>query len=130
MPSHPESRAGFGPLGAANRCPQRLAAFFEPHFGYDFSAVRVHTGATADDLNRTLSARAFTTGQNIVFRQGEYTPDSHAGKELLAHELTHVIQQGVAVQSSVARCSAALEPDDSDAIRSARDDRSEDSSAG
>ena len=102
--------------------PQAARAFFEPRFGYDFSAVRVHTGATADDLNRTLSAHAFATGQNIVFRQGEYTPDSHAGKELLAHELTHVIQQGVAVQSSVARCSAALEPDDSDAIRSARDD--------
>jgi Domain of unknown function (DUF4157) len=59
----------------------------------DFSGVRVHTDSGADGLNRSLSARAFTTGQDIYFRQGEYNPGSSKGRELLAHELTHVVQQ-------------------------------------
>ncbi|MCT7983115.1 DUF4157 domain-containing protein [Laspinema sp. A4] len=65
----------------------------EGAFGADFSNVRVHTNNTADTLNRSLSARAFTTGNNIFFKQGEYNPSSSSGKELLAHELTHVVQQ-------------------------------------
>lgn len=59
----------------------------------DFSGVRVHTDAGADGLNQSLSARAFTTGRDIYFRQGEYNPGSSGGRELLAHELTHVVQQ-------------------------------------
>lgn len=59
----------------------------------DFSGVRVHTDAGADGLNQSLSARAFTTGSDIYFRQGEYNPGSSSGRELLAHELTHVVQQ-------------------------------------
>jgi len=59
----------------------------------DFSGVRVHTDAGADGLNQSLSARAFTTGRDIYFRQGEYNPGSSTGRELLAHELTHVMQQ-------------------------------------
>jgi Domain of unknown function (DUF4157) len=59
----------------------------------DFSGVRVHTDAGADGLNESLSARAFTTGNDIYFRQGEYNPGSSSGRELLAHELTHVVQQ-------------------------------------
>jgi len=66
----------------------------EPALGADFSGVRVHTGGQADALNRDLSARAFTTGQDIFFRHGEYSPGSSSGRELLAHELTHVVQQG------------------------------------
>jgi hypothetical protein len=62
-------------------------------FDADFSGVRVHTDAGAHDLNRSLSARAFTTGNDIYFRQGEYNPGSSSGRELLAHELTHVVQQ-------------------------------------
>ncbi|MCT7962264.1 DUF4157 domain-containing protein [Laspinema sp. D1] len=65
----------------------------EGAFGSDFSGVRVHTNNTADTLNRSLSARAFTTGNNIFFKQGEYNLSSSSGKELLAHELTHVVQQ-------------------------------------
>ena len=61
--------------------------------GADFGGVRVHTDAGADGLNQALSARAFTTGQDIYFRQGEYNPGSSAGRSLLAHELTHVLQQ-------------------------------------
>jgi hypothetical protein len=65
----------------------------EPALGADFGGVRVHTGGEADALNRELNARAFTTGQDVFFRQGEYSPGSSGGRELLAHELTHVVQQ-------------------------------------
>jgi hypothetical protein len=65
----------------------------EPAFGADFGGVRVHTDSQADTLNRALSARAFTTGQDIFFRESAYQPGSSAGRELLAHELTHVVQQ-------------------------------------
>jgi uncharacterized protein DUF4157 len=62
-------------------------------FNADFSGVRVHTDSGADSLNQSLSAKAFTTGQDVFFRQGEYNPGSSSGRELLAHELTHVVQQ-------------------------------------
>ncbi|MEH2229031.1 MAG: DUF4157 domain-containing protein [Nostoc sp.] len=65
----------------------------EQAFGTDFSAVKIHTDNRSDQLNQSIQARAFTTGQDIFFRQGEYAPESHGGKELLAHELTHVVQQ-------------------------------------
>lgn len=62
--------------------------------GADFGGVRVHTSAESDALNRDLGAKAFTTGQDIFFREGAYQPHSSGGQELLAHELTHVVQQG------------------------------------
>ena len=68
-------------------------AKMESAFGADFSGVHVHTDAGDDGLNRSLSAKAFTTGSDIYFRQGEYNPGSSSGRELLAHELTHVVQQ-------------------------------------
>ena len=74
----------------------------ESAFGTNFSEVRVHTDSTADALNQSLSARAFTTGQDIFFRQGEYNPGSSSGKELLAHELTHVVQQTGTVRGKLA----------------------------
>jgi hypothetical protein len=70
------------------------------NIGYDFSGVRVHTSSEADQLNQQLSAKAFTTGQDIFFRQGAYDPNSSGGRELLAHELTHVVQQGSGQVSS------------------------------
>jgi hypothetical protein len=66
----------------------------ESAFGTDFGGVRIHTGGEADRLNQAVSARAFTTGSDVFFRQGEYSPGSSSGRELLAHELTHVVQQG------------------------------------
>lgn len=72
------------PLDPATR------AFFEPRFGHDFSEVRVHTDTKAAQSARLVSARAFTVGQDIVFGSGQYGPRR---RELLAHELTHVIQQ-------------------------------------
>ena len=63
-------------------------------FGADFGGVRVHTDFHADALSREVNAISFTTGQDIFFRQGAYNPGTSAGKELLVHELTHVVQQG------------------------------------
>jgi len=77
----------------------------EQAFGADFSGVKVHADSNADILNRSINARAFTTGQDIFFKQGKYNPGSRGGQELLAHELTHVVQQtgaGVKVQRQFA----------------------------
>lgn len=71
----------------------------ESAFGADFSNVRVHTDAQSSELNNSVQAKAFTTGQDIFFNKGQYDPKSSSGQELLAHELTHVVQQnGPAVQ--------------------------------
>lgn len=75
------------PLDSATRI------FMEPHFGSDFSQVRIHTDDHANDLARSINARAFTIGCNVVFGPGEYAPGLNEGKKLLAHELTHVVQQ-------------------------------------
>jgi Domain of unknown function (DUF4157) len=61
--------------------------------GSDISGVKVHTDTQADQLNRQIQAKAFTTGQDVFFRQGAYQPASREGQELIAHELTHVLQQ-------------------------------------
>lgn len=63
--------------------------------GFDFSGVRIHTEEPAVYLNKRLNARAFTYGSDIFFNKGEYNPNSFSGKKLLAHELTHVVQQSV-----------------------------------
>ncbi|MCA6523262.1 MAG: DUF4157 domain-containing protein [Pseudanabaena sp. M051S1SP2A07QC] len=62
--------------------------------GADFSGVKVHTDSQSDQLNKSIQAKAFTTGQDVFFRQGAYEPGSRGGQELIAHELTHVVQQG------------------------------------
>jgi Skp family chaperone for outer membrane proteins len=66
--------------------------------GTDFSAVRVHTGVQSDVLNQAIQAKAFTTGQDVFFRLGAYQPGNRGGQELIAHELTHVVQQTGGVQ--------------------------------
>lgn len=83
--------------------------FFEPRFGYDFSGVRVHTDGHAQSLNTRLGARAFTYGRDIAFAKGEYQPHSHQGRQLMAHELTHVVQQGRARRQGGTRSSAAIQ---------------------
>jgi hypothetical protein len=62
-------------------------------FGHDFSRVRVHTGAEAERSARDVSANAYTVGHNIVFGAGQFAPGTHEGRRLIAHELTHVVQQ-------------------------------------
>jgi Domain of unknown function (DUF4157) len=76
------------PLDAETR------AYFELRFGHDFSGVRVHTGQAASASARAINAMAYTVGRDIVFRDGAFPLGSPAGNRLLAHELTHVIQQG------------------------------------
>jgi hypothetical protein len=68
-------------------------SFMESRFGFDFSGVRVHTDARASESAREVNALAYTLGSDIIFGPGEYSPDSVSGKLLLAHELTHVVQQ-------------------------------------
>ena len=72
----------------------RVRADLEPGFGADFSTVRVHADRAANTSARQLGARAYTVGQHIVFGQNQFAPSTAAGRELLAHELTHTIQQG------------------------------------
>lgn len=68
--------------------------FMEARFGHDFSKVRVHADARAAESARAVNAQAYTVGGNVVFGAGRFVPGTHAGKSLLAHELTHVVQQG------------------------------------
>jgi hypothetical protein len=82
-----QARSGGVPLADDVRAPMERA------FGADFGGVRVHADGRADRLNRSLQARAFTTGQDIFLRHGEYRLGSSEGQRLLAHELTHVVQQ-------------------------------------
>ncbi|MGP1375932.1 MAG: eCIS core domain-containing protein, partial [Almyronema sp.] len=70
--------------------------------GVDFSSVKVHTDTQSHQLNRAVQAKAFTTGSDVFFGQGQYNPGSQSGQELIAHELTHVVQQGQAVQRTLA----------------------------
>jgi len=68
-------------------------AFFEPRFGHDFSQVRVHTDAQAAESASAVNAHAYTVGPSVVFGEGQFAPHTGAGRQLLAHELTHVVQQ-------------------------------------
>ena len=74
--------------------------FFEPRFGTDFSQVRIHTDDQAAEAARAVKARAFTLGRNVVFGTGQYQQRSGEGKRLLAHELTHVVQQSSGIPIS------------------------------
>jgi hypothetical protein len=74
-------------------------SFFEPRFGADFSAVRIHTDAHAAESARAVDALAYTVGRDVVFNSGQYAPHRDSGKRLLAHELAHVVQQGAANES-------------------------------
>jgi hypothetical protein len=70
-------------------------AFFEPRFGHDFSKVRVHTDATAAESAQAVNTLAYTAGKNVVFGKGRSLPKAADKRELLAHELTHVVQQTI-----------------------------------
>jgi len=91
----PEVEEGIaGARGGGAGLDSSVRGEMEGAFGADFGGVRVHTGGSADALNRALGARAFTTGADVFFRSGEFSPSSPGGKRLLAHELAHVVQQG------------------------------------
>ncbi len=86
--------------GQGSPLPQATRQFFEPRFGADFSQVRVNTGGRADETARSLGAKAFTVGSSISFGAGQFAPTLPEGQRLLAHELTHVVQQDGAVRRS------------------------------
>ena len=100
--------------GSGASLPDATRSFMEQRIGADFGAVKVHTDARSDALNQAIQAKAFTTGQDVFFRQGAFEPATSEGKELIAHELTHVVQQtGAAMRApepaapvSIARTSA------------------------
>lgn len=81
-------RGGGQPLDGAVRQQMQNA------IGYDFSSVHVHNTPEASSLSKALQAKAFTTGSDVFFNEGQYQPDTSGGQELIAHELTHVAQQG------------------------------------
>jgi Domain of unknown function (DUF4157) len=80
---------------------QASRQFFEPRFGHNFSNVKIHTDTVAAKSAQSINALAYTTGNNIVFNSGQYSPDSISGKKLMAHELTHVVQQRAQTSNNV-----------------------------
>ena len=95
-------------LGGGGRPLSRTEAqYYEPRFDQSFNDVRIHTGAAADQAAKSINARAFTLGKNIAFADGEYDSSSDPGRRLMAHELTHTLQQSTGV-SHVQRGSAGI----------------------
>jgi Domain of unknown function (DUF4157) len=86
--------------GGGQSLDESTRSFMEPRFRHDFSRVRVHTDERAAESARVVNALAFTTGQDVVFGKGQYVPGTNEGKKLLAHELTHVVQQGYGGQTT------------------------------
>ncbi len=80
-------KGGGQPLSESTR------SYFEPRFGSDFSSVRIHNDSKAAETAKSINAKAFTTGKDVVFGAGQYSPGTSTGKQLLAHELTHVVQK-------------------------------------
>jgi len=111
-PSVGEALSGSGQaLDAATR------DFMESRFSQDFSRVRVHTGAAAEKSSRALGARAYTVGEQVVFGANQFAPNTSEGKRLLAHELTHVVQQsGGGAESAVIQRDLAIEPPQPNAV--------------
>jgi len=81
-------------LGSGRPLDSATRAFFEPRFGYDFGEVRVHADSRSTESARAVNALAYTVGRDVVFGAGQYSPGTSQGRQVLAHELTHVVQQG------------------------------------
>lgn len=109
---HEVLRSSGQPLDAATR------AFMEPRFGYDFSNLRVHTDAKATESAQAIGAAAYTVGNDLVFGAGEFNPQNSEGRRLIAHELTHVVQQ------SKGSCNVQQQPKKGRVVRVERPSRS------
>ncbi len=96
--------------GGGSAMPADTKTFMESRFGTDFSGVRIHSGGYAAQLSGELNAQAFTVGNDIYFNNGKYSPDSSDGKRLLAHELTHTVQQGGQNEKQVSRKLSVTNP--------------------
>lgn len=89
-----ESETGINPIkGGGQPLPGSIRSYFEPRFGYDFSGVKIHTDEHAAESASSLNALAYTAGWDIVFGESQYAPETTSGMRLIAHELSHVIQQ-------------------------------------
>lgn len=80
--------------GSGSPLPETTKTEMESGFGADFSNVRIHNNANAVQMNKELGSQAFASGNDVYFNEGKYNPNSQDGKHLLAHELTHTVQQG------------------------------------
>lgn len=87
-------------IGGGTPLPRSVRSFMEPRFGASFSHVRVHADHGAARQAAQVSAQAFTVGSHVFFGRDKYQPQTSSGRELIAHELTHTIQQGASVQRS------------------------------
>jgi hypothetical protein len=95
--------------GGGQPLPESERAFFEPRFGWDFSDVHIHADAFAAESARSVTALAYTVGSHIVFGAGQYQPGTSTGRTLLAHELTHTIQQSSVPSSGLAVASPSIQ---------------------
>jgi len=86
-------------LGSGQPLDRATREFMEPRFGHDFSQVRVHTDSLASDSAREIHARAYTAGSDVVFAGNQFSPSTPEGQKLLAHELTHVVQQSAGARA-------------------------------
>jgi hypothetical protein len=91
--------------GGGNSMDHGTQSFMESRFGTDFSSVKIHTGSKAVQMNRELGAQAFAVGNDIYFNEGKYSPNSDSGKHLLAHELTHTVQQNGGIDRKIQKYS-------------------------
>lgn len=118
--AHPDIEATIAQTrGLGGSLDSRTRDQIAPTLGDSLSDVRVHTDGTADELSRSVSARAFTTGSDLYFAQGEYQPGTNEGDKLLAHELSHVVQQRGAPTSGplvVSQPGDALETEADEAV--------------
>jgi hypothetical protein len=96
--------------GNGSKLDESTQSFMQDRIGTDFSNVKIHTDGEAVQMNRELNAKAFTTGNDIYFNEGQYQPDSSDGKKLIAHELTHTLQQN---DETIQRC---IDPKKNDPI--------------
>lgn len=94
QPQHQSQSPTSQSFNGGRKLTEGERSFFEPRFGQDLGHINIHEGAAADTANKNLNARAFTLGNDIVMRSGEYSAQSESGKRLLSHELTHSMQQG------------------------------------
>ena len=95
----PQTENYISNLSGGNALTSNEKSFFESRLGYDFSNVRIHTNSSADQSAKSINALAYTSGNNIVFASNQYKPGTPEGNKLLAHELTHVIQQSNSTSS-------------------------------
>jgi hypothetical protein len=96
--------------GGGSPLPKTTNQFMSNAFGTDFNHVRIHNDSGADQMNKDVHAKAFTHGSDIYFKSGQYSPESSEGKRLLAHELTHTLQQDNGTQRQIQRLGPAFGP--------------------